>query len=87
MKMTKAAKFGNALIVTVLIFYTFFTLLPFYFLAIRAFVPTVESTKLHLWFPKLQSLDMNSQLGNFATYFNLDIKQFGYALDLTDHNI
>jgi raffinose/stachyose/melibiose transport system permease protein len=59
-----------------LLIYSVVTIIPFYFLFIKSFVPTKESTKLHLWIPKSQDISMDAQFGAIATFYRLDIPQF-----------
>lgn len=59
-----------------LLMYSVITIIPFYFLFVKSFVPTKESTKLHLWIPKSQDISMDAQLGAIATFYRLDVPQF-----------
>ncbi|GAK49967.1 sugar ABC transporter, permease protein [Candidatus Moduliflexus flocculans] len=60
-----------------LLLYCVITLLPFYFLIIRSFVPTKDSTQLHLWPPKISTDSLlNAKLGSMATFYNLDLEAF-----------
>jgi len=59
-----------------LVVYAVVTLIPFYFLFIRSFVPTKASTQLHLWIPKPEEISMDSQLGNLATFYKIDLTGF-----------
>lgn len=67
---------GRILIAVFLIIYSFVTLIPFYFLFIRSFVPTKDSTRLHLWIPAPEEISMDSQVGNLATFYKVDVSQF-----------
>ena len=60
-----------------LLLYCVITLTPFYFLIIRSFVPTRESTTLHLWPPAVNTDSLlKAKIGNMATFYNLDLEAF-----------
>lgn len=80
-----SAKFGKAVVHVILIVYCIMTLIPFYFLAIRSFVPTSESAKLHVWLPKTQEVSMNAVIGNLSTYYNLDMQKFKSEMEITGY--
>ena len=63
-----------------MIIYSFITVFPFYVLFIRSFVPTKESSDLHLWIPKAQEVNMDAEIGNLAVFYNLDLKDLKEAL-------
>jgi ABC-type glycerol-3-phosphate transport system permease component len=69
-------KLRQVLIVTVFVIYGFITLLPFYFLIIRTFVPTKLSTELWFWLPPHEEVDLNAGIGNLSIFWNLNIEQF-----------
>lgn len=69
-------------ITTILIIYTIATITPFYFLFVRSFVGTKDSTQLHLWIPKAEEFNMNYKYGNMATYYNLDLEAFKAEMGL-----
>ena len=69
-------KMRQVLIVTVFVVYSFITILPFYFLIIRTFVPTRHSTELWLWLPPQEEVDMGAGIGNLSIFWNLNIEQF-----------
>jgi ABC-type glycerol-3-phosphate transport system permease component len=56
--------------------YAIVTLAPFYILFVRTFVGTKESAELHLWIPPQEEVNLEAQVGNLATYFDLDLVQF-----------
>lgn len=56
--------------------YSFVTIIPFYFLFVRSFVSTKDSTELHLWIPPAGEISMDSKFGNIATFYKIDITQF-----------
>jgi ABC-type glycerol-3-phosphate transport system permease component len=73
----KKKKILTIIIGILLLAYCVITILPFYFLIIRSFVPTRDSTELHLWPPEVSTKSlMRSKLGNMATYYNLDLEAF-----------
>ena len=69
-------KLRQVLIVTVFVIYGFITLLPFYFLIIRTFVPTKLSTQLWFWLPPHEEVDLGAGIGNLSIFWNLNIEQF-----------
>ncbi len=79
------SKTGKAIIVILLIIYTFITLIPFYFLLIRSFVPTSQSTQVHIWFPKLPKVNLDITYGSLSTYYNLDTKKFNNHFRINDY--
>lgn len=81
-RLRRNRRLGIGLLFVVLGIYTIVTLTPFYFTFIRAFVPTSEATKLHLWIPSPGELSMNAQVGNFATYYGIDLREFKRALGI-----
>ncbi|MBN2221078.1 MAG: carbohydrate ABC transporter permease, partial [Vallitaleaceae bacterium] len=81
-KRKRKKKAIRILITTVLIIYTFVTITPFYFLFVRSFVGTKDSTQLHLWIPEAEEFNMNYKYGNMATYYNLDLEAFKVEMGL-----
>ncbi len=75
----------HILITAFLIVYVVITLIPFYFLLVRSFVSTKDSTELHLWIPPAEEVNMNYKYGNLATYYNLDLAAFKKAMGLTGY--
>ncbi len=74
------------MIITIfLIIYTIVTIVPFYFLFVSSFVPTKDSTKLHLWIPPAEEFNMGYQYGNMATYYNMDLDDFKNEMGLTGY--
>lgn len=74
------------LIGVLLLLYCVITLLPFYFLVIRSFVPTKDSTQLHLWPPTINTDSvLNAKLGNMATFYNLDLDAFKAEFRIDDY--
>jgi raffinose/stachyose/melibiose transport system permease protein len=57
---------------TVMVVYTILTLFPFYALFVRSFVPTKESSDLHLWLPEVEEVSMERQVGNLAVFYDMD---------------
>ncbi len=76
MDMNAKKRLVQYLIAVILIVYSIVTIIPFYFVAIRTFVPTSESMELHLWVPPAKEFDMNARFGDMAVFYNLDIKRF-----------
>lgn len=62
--------------------YGVLTLLPFYFLLMRTFVPTSQSTELHLWIPEQEPVNLDAQIGNLSVFFNLDLLKFKSDFDI-----
>jgi ABC-type glycerol-3-phosphate transport system permease component len=65
--------------------YSIVTLIPFYFLFIRAFVPTKSVTELHLWIPAPDEVSMDGKFGNMATFYRFDVDQFKEATGITGY--
>jgi ABC-type glycerol-3-phosphate transport system permease component len=68
--------------VVVMLIYTLLTLFPFYALFVRSFVPTKESADLHLWLPEVEEVSMESQVGNLAVFYDLDLTDMKDALGI-----
>jgi ABC-type glycerol-3-phosphate transport system permease component len=68
-----------------LAFYSLVTIVPFYFLAVRSFVPTQASTELHLWIPKAENISLNGRLGNMCTFYNVDLTDFKKAMGIVGY--
>ncbi len=62
--------------------YSLLTLFPFYALFVRSFVPTKESTDLHLWIPEAEDVRMDREVGNLAVFYDLDLKDMKDALGI-----
>lgn len=69
-------KLSSGFILLVLLSYSILTITPFYFLFIRSFVPTMESTKFHGWVPPDREFNMEARFGQMATFYNLDLNKF-----------
>lgn len=69
-------KLTKTFITIFLCVYVIITIIPFYFLFVRSFVPTKDTMTLHLWIPKAEEVSMKAQVGNIATYYNLDLVDF-----------
>lgn len=78
-------KTGKTIIVIVLTIYTFITIIPFYFLIIRSFVPTSQSNEAHIWFPKLPKVNLDITYGGLGTYYSLDAKKFNSHFGINDY--
>jgi len=68
--------FLRSVILALFVFYALITLIPFYFLVVRSFVPTKKTTVLWLLPPPAEEVDLDAKLGGQATFLNLDIQQF-----------
>lgn len=75
-------KIVRVLATVVMVIYSLITLLPFYFLFIRSFVPTKESGDLHLWIPKTEEVSLDAEVGNLGVFYNLDTKILKDALGI-----
>ncbi len=81
----KGRRVGLRVFATVImIVYSVVTLFPFYALFIRSFVPTRESSQLHLWLPEVQEVSVNQEIGNLAVFYNLDMKAFKIAMGIPE---
>lgn len=81
----KGRRIGLRIFATVImIVYSVVTLFPFYALFIRSFVPTKESSELHLWLPEVQEVSINQEIGNLAVFYNLDMKAFKIAMGIPE---
>ena len=78
-------KLSHRVITAALILYVIITLIPFYFLFVRSFVATKDSTQLHLWIPPAEEVNMDYKLGNLATYYNLDMDAFKTRFGLSGY--
>jgi ABC-type glycerol-3-phosphate transport system permease component len=63
-------------ILVLFVIYALVTLVPFYFLAVRSFVPTKKTTELWLVPPPAEEVDLDAKLGGLATFLDLDIQAF-----------
>lgn len=84
MRATKASN-RNAALIALLSVYCVITVLPFYFLSIRAVTPTLASSEFHLWVPERPELNTNSRIGNLATVNNIDLTDFKNELGITGY--
>jgi ABC-type glycerol-3-phosphate transport system permease component len=69
----------------VLAVYSVATITPFYFLYVRSFVPTAESTRFHGWVPANRPFNLETRFGNMATFFNLDIATFKREMGISGY--
>ena len=72
----------RAFVTAFFLVYTVLTLSPFYVLFVRTFVGTKDSTTLHLWPPPETPVSLDAEIGNLATFYNLDIKTFKKDFDI-----
>lgn len=56
--------------------YALITLFPFYGLFVRTFVGTKDSTKLHLWIPPIEEVNLEGEIGRLAVFYSLDLTKF-----------
>jgi ABC-type glycerol-3-phosphate transport system permease component len=66
----------------VMLVYSLLTVFPFYMLFVRSFVSTADASDLHLWIPEARAVDMNSQVGNLAVFYDLDLRDLKDALGI-----
>ena len=66
----------------VMTIYSILTIFPFYALFVRSFVSTKDSAELHLWIPQADEVPMESQVGNLAVFFDLDLNDFKEAMGI-----
>ncbi len=66
----------------VMTIYSILTIFPFYALFVRSFVSTKDSAELHLWIPKSDEVPLESQVGNLAVFFDLDLNDFKEAMGI-----
>lgn len=66
----------------VMTIYSILTIFPFYALFVRSFVSTKDSADLHLWIPQADEVPMESQVGNLAVFFDLDLNDFKEAMGI-----
>jgi ABC-type glycerol-3-phosphate transport system permease component len=69
-------KSSKVIITIFLSLYVLITIMPFYFLFVRAFVPTKDATTLYMWLPKPEEVKQEARFGGIATYYNLKIDKF-----------
>ena len=79
--MERKKRLKNLSIAAILVFYCAISLVPFYFLVIRSFTPTLKSGEFYFWIPERPEVQMNARIGNLASVNNVDItklkKDFG----------
>ena len=67
----------RGLIAAFFVLYGVITVVPFYFLAIRAFIPTAMATKLHLWVPETgEMFSLEAQYGTLSYYYRFNTAKF-----------
>lgn len=72
----------RSLMIAGLALYCGLTMLPFYLLGVRAFVPTMEATKLHLWVPPRPELDLDARVGDLLSTYSLDSRDLRRSLGI-----
>jgi len=70
---SRSQRIARRAILAFLLVYVVLTILPFYFLFVRTFVSTKDSTDLHLWPPPVEEVNMAAELGNLSVFYSLDI--------------
>ncbi len=67
--------------------YVILTLMPFYFLFVRTFVATADSTDMWWWLPPEEEVNMNAEIGNLSIFLNLDIAEIKaeWGIPLTEY--
>lgn len=74
--LTRRRRLLKGVVIAVIVGYVLTTLVPFYLLTVRTFVSTKNSTQLWLWPPPAEAVNLDADIGNFAVFFNLDLKKF-----------
>lgn len=69
----------------ILSLYCVITILPFYFLIVRSFTPTAQSTEFRLWIPERPEVNMNARIGNLASINSIDVTAFKRDLGITGY--
>jgi len=78
-------KIAGIIISTVLLAYSVTSIIPFYFLGIRSFIPTIRSTEFHLIPPELDKFNIKSTYGDLATYYNVDLREAKKAFGISGY--
>ena len=73
--MKSRLKLKDGSLVALMLLYCALTLLPFYFLTIRAFTPTIDSSVFRLWIPERPAVDFKARIGNLASVNSIDIAE------------
>lgn len=81
-KRTTGQRVAVAIIAVLLVIYSFVTILPFYFLFVRSFVPTVQSTTLWIWPPPPREPNLDAQMGSYSQNLSLPISAFRERFDI-----
>ncbi|MFV1968412.1 MAG: hypothetical protein ACC628_23555, partial [Pirellulaceae bacterium] len=72
---SRRRKLLRAAILVFFVFYVILTILPFYFLFVRTFVSTKESTQMWYWLPPEEEVNLGAEIGNLSVFLNLDIAE------------
>ncbi|MEQ8658806.1 MAG: carbohydrate ABC transporter permease [Hyphomicrobiales bacterium] len=75
----------NIVLITFLSIYCLVTLAPFYLLVVRSFTPTIESTQFHLLIPERRPLSMNARIGDLATIYNVNLREFRREMGISGY--
>jgi len=80
--LSRRKRLVKILAITIMVIYSLVTLFPFYALFIRSFVPTKESTDLHLWIPEAEDVNLDAEVGNLGVFYDLDLTDLKEALGI-----
>lgn len=75
----------NLSLIVLLSIYCVMTLMPFYFLVVRSFTPTMDATEFHMLPPERRDLSNKARLGNLATINNIDLAALQKAFGVTGY--
>ncbi len=68
------------------VLYSLVTIVPFYFLFIRAFIPTAQSTRLHVWFPDTRGqFTLDARYGNLSYYYRFNTDKFKNNFGISEY--
>ena len=70
---------------TFMVIYAIITLFPFYILFVRTFVSTKDATTLPLWIPQGGDVSMDTEIGNRAVSYNLDLRRVKADMGITGY--
>ncbi len=76
---------GKIVLGFILLVYTVLTIIPFYFLLVRTFVPTSMSSDFHWLPPKINAFDMDATYGGLAVNYNLNLNNFKESMGITGY--
>ncbi|MEA3335037.1 MAG: carbohydrate ABC transporter permease [Chloroflexota bacterium] len=73
--LSKRRRVLRSAILAFFVIYALLTIAPFYFLFVRTFIDTKDSTDLHLWPPPIGEISMDAGIGNLSIFYNLDLQK------------